>query len=244
MSPPAPALSPAIPQWIAPANTSLQYPDIPQGSCGNPLILSANVNSLPSKLDEMLPIFHSIEPAVFCIQETKLDAKISSTEVAVPNYQLFRKDRNRNGGGVGIYARDSLNPSRVRLNCPPGLEVIAVKIKLKRQTCIVISFYCPQKNMAPDFVSDLCETVAPLSDGGLLYLCGDSNIDFLSEEARTYDPLCNGLDFIQLIDSATHGGHCLDNIFTNDRESYQSVGISAPIESLHCVTWVTVMPGV
>ncbi|MCP3661497.1 MAG: hypothetical protein GY696_03210 [Gammaproteobacteria bacterium] len=51
--------------------------------------------------------------------------------------------------------------------------------------------------------------------------------------------MCNGLDFIQLIDSATHGGHCLDNIFTNDWESYQSVGISAPIESLHCVTWVT-----
>ncbi len=36
-----------------------------------------------------------------------------------------------------------------------------------------------------------------------------------------------------------HGGHCLDNIFTNDLESYQSIGISAPIESLHCMTWVT-----
>ncbi len=54
-----------------------------------------------------------------------------------------------------------------------------------------------------------------------------------------YDPLRNGLFSFQFIDSATHIGRCsLDNIFTNDLESINPVGISAPFELRHYVTAV------
>ncbi|MCP3662417.1 MAG: hypothetical protein GY696_07980, partial [Gammaproteobacteria bacterium] len=100
------------------------------------------------------------------------------------------------------------------------------------------SFYCPRKDMAPNFVSDLTDAVTPFCQRKPTILCGDSNIDFLSEEATVFDPLCRHLNFTQLIDEATHRGHCLDNILVNRPEICAETGILAPIEAEHSVTWL------
>ena len=42
------------------------------------------------------------------ITETHLDDTIDSREIDIAGYQLFRKDRNRSGGGVAIYIKDEL----------------------------------------------------------------------------------------------------------------------------------------
>jgi len=42
---------------------------------------------------------------IICVCEIWLDAKISNTDVVLEDYQLFRKDRNRDGGGVTIYVK-------------------------------------------------------------------------------------------------------------------------------------------
>ncbi len=56
----------------------------PKGSVHVPLILSANVNSLPSKLDELKAVVNICEPQIFCLQETKLDSRISSPTLEIP----------------------------------------------------------------------------------------------------------------------------------------------------------------
>ena len=38
--------------------------------------------------------------------ETRLDGTIDNNEVNITGYDLIRKDRNRNGGGVAIYIRN------------------------------------------------------------------------------------------------------------------------------------------
>ncbi len=63
-------------------------------------------------------------------------------------------------------------------------------------------------------------------------------IDYLSEESRIFDALCDTYHLTQLIDGPTHKGHCLDNIFTSSREIVRSWGVGAPIEAHHCLTWV------
>ena len=42
------------------------------------------------------------------INETRLDNTISNDEVKITGYDLIRKDRNRNGGGVAIYVRRTI----------------------------------------------------------------------------------------------------------------------------------------
>jgi hypothetical protein len=41
----------------------------------------------------------------FVINETRLDSYIYNSEVEIAGYDLIRKNRNRNGGGVAIYVR-------------------------------------------------------------------------------------------------------------------------------------------
>ena len=38
-----------------------------------------------------------------------LDETIANNEVLIDGYQIIRKDRNRHGGGVLLYIRDTIN---------------------------------------------------------------------------------------------------------------------------------------
>ena len=46
---------------------------------------------------------------ILAVNETGLDDTISSGEVIVPGYALERNDRNRDGGGVALYIRNTIN---------------------------------------------------------------------------------------------------------------------------------------
>ena len=46
---------------------------------------------------------------ILAINETRLDSSIQNGEVSIPGYTLERKDRHRNGGGVALYTRNSIN---------------------------------------------------------------------------------------------------------------------------------------
>ena len=46
---------------------------------------------------------------VISINETKLDETIKSCEVHIPGYEFIRRDRNRQGGGVGFCIKTSIN---------------------------------------------------------------------------------------------------------------------------------------
>ena len=50
---------------------------------------------------------------ILAVNETGLDDTISSGEVIVPGYSLERNDRNRDGGGVALYIRNTINYERL-----------------------------------------------------------------------------------------------------------------------------------
>ena len=59
-----------------------------------------NVRSLLPKIDELRAVCETSKPDIVYIVETWLDHSISDNELLVPNYQLFRLDKNRHGGGM------------------------------------------------------------------------------------------------------------------------------------------------
>ena len=66
---------------------------------------------------------------VLSINETRLNENISDDSVKICGYEIFRKDRNRVGGGVVLYVQTALN-ANVRLNLvPDGLEAVCVEIQ-------------------------------------------------------------------------------------------------------------------
>ena len=58
------------------------------------------------------------------LNETKLDKTIPDIQVDIEGYDILRRDRNRNGGGVALYIRQSLNyVNRQDLSSHEDLEI-------------------------------------------------------------------------------------------------------------------------
>ena len=61
------------------------------------------------KIDELRYIAKLGNAAVLGITESKLDNCIFDSEIQIENYQMFRCDRNRKGGGVASYLINDLS---------------------------------------------------------------------------------------------------------------------------------------
>ena len=68
-----------------------------------------NINSLLPKIDEHRNIAKLSNAAVIGIDKLRLDDSVLSSEIQIDNYNKFRYDRNRHGGGVVCYIRNNLN---------------------------------------------------------------------------------------------------------------------------------------
>ena len=64
-----------------------------------------NIASLPKHFDEISLMLRDKKIDILALNETRLDSSISDDLVSIDGYDLIRADRNRNGGGVCIYAR-------------------------------------------------------------------------------------------------------------------------------------------
>ena len=65
---------------------------------------------------------------ILAINETRLDSSIQNGEVRIPGHTLERKDRNRNGCGVALYIRDSIN-YKCLIDLPDdNIELISIQV--------------------------------------------------------------------------------------------------------------------
>ena len=64
-----------------------------------------NIVSLPKKIDEIRYSMSNKHIGLIGFSETRLDSNISDNVIDLDGYDIVRKDRSRNGGGVCIYFR-------------------------------------------------------------------------------------------------------------------------------------------
>ena len=87
------------------------------------------------------------------INETKLDKNVHDDLVGISGFSIERHDRNRNGGGVALYIKDSLmDKSTVRNDLPnSSSESLCVEIKpTSSAPFLVLALYRP-----PDASSEM-----------------------------------------------------------------------------------------
>ena len=90
-------------------------------------VLYYNACSLFPKLDCLAASCLASSPDVFCIVESWLSPDIIDSEISIPGYSVTRLDRNRHGGGIVLYIKDSL-PFKVNFLGTENLELIFVTI--------------------------------------------------------------------------------------------------------------------
>lgn len=74
-----------------------------------------NARSLTGRFDQFESWICNVNPDVIAITESWTNDKILDSELSLPGYTMFRKDRpgNREGGGVLLYIRSILKPFEV-----------------------------------------------------------------------------------------------------------------------------------
>lgn len=133
-----------------------------------------------TKIDEIEHLTQRLKLDAVCLTETWLDATISSNDLSIPGFTLHRRDRNRHGGGVGIYIRDSISSTR-RFDFEIGdAESLWLDCKISTKRCLLAVYYRPQHQLAntvSKFIENLQEaiTLGMSTNPDSLMILGDFN---------------------------------------------------------------------
>ena len=95
---------------------------------------------------------------ILTLSETWLNESISDTEISIPGYNLFRLDREKNGGGVAVHAREEIQLVRRDDLEMKGVEGLWLELFLPKSRGVLIgTFYrspSTSKHHDSDFMSN------------------------------------------------------------------------------------------
>ena len=138
-----------------------------------------NVCSLYRNFEELKKIILDIDLSCISINETRLCSSITDSEVEIPGYTVFRKDRSRNAGGVAVYIKNDLSPSHIEINSPT--ECMYVKLSCDHRNIVFGSVYRPPSANAEYYEHIFHDIDYVFSLNMELIIAGDFNFDLLSQ---------------------------------------------------------------
>ncbi len=91
-------------------------------------IAALNVASLVRHIDELKMVMSSQTLDILAINETRLDSTIADKDISIIGYNVVRKDRNRHGGGVLLYVKETWNFLTKQITSNIDLEILTIEI--------------------------------------------------------------------------------------------------------------------
>ena len=133
----------------------------------------------------MLLRYNNID--ILALNETKIDNIVSDSLFSIDGYNHERCDRNRHGGGVLIYIKDTITYDRLDISKSEvdSLETVAIQIKPKCAKPFVIIAWCrPPKHNINDILN--IEKIYKTFDKthNEIIIMGDSNCDDLPDQDK------------------------------------------------------------
>ena len=186
-----------------------------------------NICSLRNKITEVGELL-SLGIHLLAISETHLDDTFNDEVLGVQGYNIFRRDRNRFGGGIAVYVQNNI-PVKVRMDLMvDDIEVIWLQINLPYVKPLLIGCVYRPPSAPMDYLDQLCLMLDKVCDlGHETYFLGDTNIDWnscnctLKEKLQSTARACN---LSQMVEKPTRvcirrdgskSETCIDHIFTN-----------------------------
>ncbi len=173
---------------------------------------------------------------LIAFNETRLDANITNNMINLDGYDVIRKDRSRNGGGVCIYLRSSINYIVRNDLVPSEIEAVCVEIiKPHSKPFLVTTVYRPP-SASSEFFDNFEQLIKAIdNENKEMYILGDLNCDMLKTDKDASTPtkkvrsLYELYQLSQLIDEATRitmtAVSLIDHIVTNTSENISDSGV-------------------
>ena len=138
------------------------------------------------------------------LNETKLNNNYPKNFLANNHYNVIRKDRTRNGGGVMVLINKQLTIQSTFIL--ENIEAIHLKLKIQSKIFNFISAYRPPGYDAQtEFIEEIEEYIYSLNLNEELYLIGDLNYDLLNKESLLHNFIKHN-KLINLVNKPTRFG--------------------------------------
>ena len=183
---------------------------------------------------------------VICVNETWLDNSVNNHEIGLDGYDLIRKDRNRHGGGVAMFIRNTIN-YKIRSDImPENLETITVEITKPKAKPFLLSTWYRPPNMPVNIFIDYELIIQKMDHENKEIICiGDFNCDWLSpekSETKKLFDLANMFQLEQLIKEPTRitsqSQTLIDLAFSNQPETIIKSGVDHVGMSDHSLIYI------
>ena len=186
-------------------------------------VLHINVNSIMGsvKLIGIESILNASFVDILCVQETKIGSDTPDSFFEYLNYNVFRRDRIRGGGGILVFVKKC---HKVLSNVNDDIfETIKLSIKLKNKIVDFIFSYNPHFEFSNEYLKHLEEQIKLISPLRSSFIIGDLNHDLLTKNSDNLKSLMLDYNFTTLIDSPTHrmgnSASSIDIVFFNTADS-------------------------
>ena len=159
-----------------------------------------NINSIRNKFIFAESIVKAFD--LFLISKSKLDSTFPMNQFHIFGFKVFRRDRNRFGGGLILYINENI-PCRPLNDHPTflNLELIAIEIHQNKSRWLLIGIYKPTSQSNKEFtnrLSSVSDYYSPKYEN--LILIGDFN---LAIENQHLDALIQAYNLNNLINKPT-----------------------------------------
>ena len=195
-------------------------------------IVYFNARSLLPKINELQLLCLTECPDIVCVTESWLSGDISDCEIEIPGYLLCRLDRNRHGGGLITYFKNTMDYKCI-LSGPDNLELSVFLLHNKNCKLCLGLLYRPPSSPVSVFDS-LCNILSSLDPSLLSHfvLLGDFNIDLCNSHHHLYSKLqclLSMFSLSQVVTEPTHFG-------PSGKSLIDLVLLSQPSQLLRCST--------
>lgn len=229
---PLPPLGPPMP----PSATLCPSPQGPEMCAGPgvPSILLTNPQSLTNCFDEFKGVVAQHGPDIIVVSETWFSEARPASQHTLAGYRLFHDDREGRGGGVAVYARESLHPREVKLRAPPELECVWVTVDGGTVVCGL--YHAPRAPTGPALMDQIVNSVVDIrtqDPSAVFAVAGDFN-------NLPHGRLCACLGLTNLVQEPTHLNSIIDLVLTDTPQAFNQPSLLPPIgRSKHSCVLVT-----
>ena len=148
------------------------------------IIALVNISSLRNKFDSLLEILQS-NGAILLISETKIDSSFPTDQFNIEDYTTYRLDRNSNGGGILLYAREDI-PS-ARLNTELFIEGCCIEINIRKKKWLLVCANNPNQNLISNHLKEIGKNMDNYSSKyDNFILLGDLNSELIESAVRDF----------------------------------------------------------
>ena len=204
--------------------------------------------SLPEHLDQLRLRMQPQFLDLLALSETRLYDTLTDFDVSIEGYEIIRRDRNRGGGGVAMYIRNSID-HKIRTDLSDhDLEFLCVEIRITGAKPFLLSNWYRPPNTCIELFEKFENLWRKIEEENIeSNIIGDLNCDMSAStqnnETRHLNELCESYQYTQLINEPTritpNSRSLIDIFLTDEPEKFALSGVSHIGTSDHSLIYVS-----